>query len=130
MPFLLGGVIRLIVSSGGLSWTAFSAAELAICIALLSLFINQNLLRSERLLDNEDIKKDAEMNALALLIVVLIYIVLFAVIITCKVTLDFHSVEMLKGPLLCFQLIVFLLTPFILLWTISLQQSFRLGANI
>ena len=130
IPFMLGGMIRMIISSGGLFWTAFSASELAICFALLSLFINQNLLRTERVLDNKDKKEDVEMAALVFLLSAVFFIVLFAVIITCDVTVYLHEVEMLKRPLQYFQLIVFGLAPFMLSWSISIQRSFRLRANL
>jgi hypothetical protein len=130
MPFLLGTMIRLIVSSGRLLGAAFSASELAICFALLSLFINQNLLRTEGVLDNEDKEEDVKRNALLLLSSAIFFIVLFALIITCDIAVNFHNLEPFKGPLLISQIIVFCATPFILYWTISIQRSFRLRAHL
>ena len=58
-PWVLAGVIRLITTSGSMSWNTFSGSELAICLSLLALLVNQSLLKSERILDSEEKMEEA-----------------------------------------------------------------------
>ncbi|MBE9595144.1 MAG: hypothetical protein IMF19_16890 [Proteobacteria bacterium] len=123
-------MIRLIISSGRLVWTAFSASELAICFALLSLFINQNLQGIEKVLDNEDKKEEVEFTALIFLIWAGFFLVLFVLILSFDLGVNFLEVEEFKEPLFNSQIIVFVSAPFMLLWAFSTLRSFRLRAKI
>ena len=130
LPFLLGGIIRLVISSWNLTWTTFDASELAICFALLCLFINQNLLKNEILLSNSDKEEDIESKALGFLILGIIFIALFIINVLCEATIDFHNVPTLEIPLHTFQLFVFIFTIPTLNFSISVQRSFKLKADI
>lgn len=130
MPFLLGGLIRLVTTSCRLSWTTFSASELAICLALLAVFINQSLIRSERLLDSEDKKAEAEAQAALFLFLAVVFTALFAVVTGFGVAVRELHVEALRAGLHTFEIVVFAAMPLILMLSVLTQQSFRLKANI
>lgn len=129
MPFLLGGGIRL-MTLNNLSWTTFSASDLAICLALLSLFVNQSLARSARLLDNEDKKAETELQALVFLGLAFIFLIFFALIVSFGAEVYDLKLDMLKNSLRICEIITFASLLPILSFSIKTQQSFRLRANI
>lgn len=134
VPFLLGGMIRFVTTSLRLSWSTFSASEMAICLGLLSLFLNQSLVRSDRVLDNKDKQRDVATEAAIYLVLGVIFIALFALItaygcIISELNLS-TEVAALERPLRNFELIVFAMAPFMIAFSIQTQRSYRLKASL
>ncbi len=131
-PFLLGGIIRLVISGWDLNLDTFNASELSIGFTLLCLFINQDLKKfeMEMPLRNEDKINEVKWKAWGFLIFCFIFMALFIINISIEAVIQFHKVITLEKSLHNFQLFVFLLAIFIAYWSISVQQSFKLKANI
>ena len=130
LPFLLGSAIRVGVACGQLSWKAFSSSDLAICLALLSLLMNQSLLRSERILDNEDKKEEVEGRATFFLILAMVLIALFSVIVALDSVIENYAIRALEPPLRIFEIATYLLMPTMLYLSIQTQRSYKLKVNM
>lgn len=130
IPFVLGGLIRIAMNKWHLSFTTFSASELAICLALLVLFINQSLLKSQRILDNEDKETDVEGQAALFLLFAIILIALFVVIVVLHTAVYDCKMATLCPSLNFFTILVFVMMPLIVWWSIMTQKSFRLKTSI
>lgn len=129
LPFGLGGIIRLITLNE-ISFTVFDASDLAICLALLSLLINQNLLKNPRNLDNEDKKTETEAQALFFLILAVCFLILFTLITCFDAAVIDLQIEKLKSPLHISESISFFSMLPVLLFSVLTQRSFRLRAEL
>lgn len=127
--FFMGGVIRLL-TVGELSLATFSASDLAICLALLSLFINQSLVGTQRNLDNDDKKEEMIVHALLCIIFAIVFLTLFTLIIVFGASVKDLGIEMLERPLQQCEIITFSFLPVMLKFAFSSQKSFRLEADL
>jgi hypothetical protein len=129
-PVVLGGFVRL-VAYPALNWDTFSASELAICLTMLSVFVNQSL-SANRLLDFEGIADEAFGWAAMFSISALSFTVLFAIItLIPALTAQFPVVQNeLTQRLHWFEEAVFGGTVPVLFMTILSQRKFRLRAAI
>jgi len=134
IPFIVGGTIRLIITSLQPSWNTFSASEMAICLALLSFFVNQSLVRTERILDNKDKQSDIETETMMYLVFGCVFLVLFtAITALSSIIFDLDlgiGAEKLVMPLHIFEVLVFASAPFLVAFSIQTQRSYRLKASI
>lgn len=125
LPFILGGTIRL-----GLHWQltidTFRATELAICLAFLSILVYQSLLRNERLLDNEDKKKDVEGMATLFLIFAVILIAFYSVGIALDCFSDHPEIQIVQNGKTFVSLLVYVFGIVITIASISIQKSYKL----
>lgn len=132
IPFLFVLIIRFILALtiGGIGWNTFSASECSICLTLLCLFINQSILRTERLLDNEDKKAEAEEKATHFLLLACFALLLF-VIISClsEISINPSYVEIGKS-LHVFEILVFIFMPLVIWYTINIQKAYRLRSSL
>jgi hypothetical protein len=136
MPFFLGGGIRLI-STQNLDLATFNASDLAICLALLSLSMCQNILNSERVLDNKDKKDEAKSYALIFLLIGIVFLVLFTVIeiYTSSINDPLMSrndflISRFTTSLECCKIVTFASTPLVLMFSNKAQKTFRLRSDI
>ncbi len=129
-PFILGSIIRLITASGKVFWITFNASDLAICLALASLIINQSLLRSSRLLDDRDKEEETEGEALLYLVSTIILVAFFALIVAFRFCVDNLQIENLNTPLHVFEVLIFIAMPIMIWLYVKTQRSFRLRARI
>jgi hypothetical protein len=118
------------VMSCALSWDTFSASELAISLALLTLLLHQSLLGTQRILDSEDKKQEVAAWAYGLLGFSAFLIALFA----ANVVFDTQVNKLLdgdyEGQLRISQATVFLLAPFPVVAGIVAQRVFHLKAGM
>ena len=128
-PFLLGGVIRLVLSRDP-TWTTFNASDLAISFALLCLFINQSLLKNEILLPNDDKVEDVELKAYYFLTFSGIFFFLFISNVFCDSIIKYYYMEELETSFHIFQIFVFILSVPAFIMSIKVQQTFKLRAYI
>jgi hypothetical protein len=130
LPFFLGGLIRLILIKN-LCLTTFSASDLAICLALLSLSINQNLLRNVRVLENEDKKAETESWASVFLLFAIVSLVLFGIMVFCSSSVNDLQLNMLEETLnYCELFTFFLMFPLLIILSNRIQKTFKLRATI
>lgn len=136
LPFLLSGGIKIITLLHNLSLTlvfylfSTSASDLAICLALLSLFISQSLAKSERILDNEDKKAETQKQILIFLVFAIISLILFTLIVLFSTMVNYLQDEHAQLSLYCCGILTFVLMIIVINLSIKTQQSFRLRANI
>lgn len=129
LPFFFGSLIRLI-SLPGVTWSTFSAAQLALSLGLISAFVRSSLLGSEILLPNHDKEEEiAKFGAICLLPIVLSF-VLYGSIETFKVLIFDRELLDLELSLRIFQTLTFLAAPLSILFFLRLQRSFKLRARI
>ena len=114
-----GGLLSIVVNSNSF-----------IFLLILSLFINQSLSKTERVLDNPDKKDETETQALMFLLSAIGFLILFAMIVSCNAIVNDLQFDMLKQPLNHFEHITFALMLPILFWSDRTQKTFRLRAHI
>lgn len=128
-PFALAGAARLIVTRS-LSWDTFSASELAISLALLTLLLHQCLLRSERRLDSEEKREEVAAWAYVLAGVSVFFIVLFVLNVVFDTQVNKLLEEQHEPSLRISEAVVFLLFPFAVYLAVLVQRTFHLKAAI
>lgn len=106
LPFFLGGFVRLLAGAWHFDWSTFSASDLAICLAVLCLCVNQSLVREERLLDNQDKKEDAATESVLFLVLGITLLALFSVVVAFDTAVTILHLEQLAEPLHFFQFAV------------------------
>lgn len=130
MPFFIGGAIRLIIIKK-ICLTTFSASDLAICLALLSLSINQSLLRNIRILDNEDKKAETETWAAVFLMCAIVSLILFGVIVFCNSSVIDLQLKIFEETLSYCELFTFyLMFPLLMFLSDKTQKAFRLRTSL
>lgn len=130
LPFLLGGTIRLFIRSLTFSWATYSAADLAISLALVAVFVNQSLLNSEPLLDNPDKREDLRGWATVYFHAATGLIALFAVIIALVSVRQDMDVDQLDTPIRLLSAAVFVTAPVLIGVAAATQRSFKLKATV
>lgn len=128
-PFFVGGTIRLILTLH-ISWDTFSSSELAICLALLAFFINQNLVRSDRILDNSDKQHAIHNETLVYLLAGSCFLFLFVVVTVLSCLVPDPRTAHLVTSLRIFEGLVFLGTPAMIVISLQTQRSYRLKASL
>lgn len=130
LPFALGGLLRL-VTALNVSWSTFSAPDLAICLALLSLLVSQSLLRKEPdILEDEDKKDEAKRQVYLFLGYGVSLIVLFAVTTVFESLVGDSKHADLNTSLHIFQGMTFAALLFMMWISRRTQQSFRLSGTL
>lgn len=126
VPFLVGGAIRYNNAHCTLSLNTFSASDLAICLAFLSLDIHQSILKKERPLNNEDKEQEAASHANLFLLFAIISLLLFGA------NVNYCSLDpcLVKQPLINSEYATFAFTPIVLVFSNMAQKTFRLKAAI
>jgi len=92
--------------------------------------MNQSLLRSERILDNEDKKEEVEGRATFFLILAMVLIALFSVIVALDSVIENYAIRALEPPLRIFEIATYLLMPTMLYLSIQTQRSYKLKVNM
>lgn len=128
--FLIGGFIRLITTGGEIDWNTFNAADLAICMALLSLLANQSILRNRILLENIDKTNEIEGNASEVLLYGIFSIIMFVLLVAFQSLVSDCAEETHVVGLRALQIIMLIITPFPLWRIISMQRNMKLEASI
>lgn len=128
-PFVLGGIIRYI-NTQNLCLATFSASDLAICLTLLSLSVNQSIIRAERLLNNPDKEDEAATHASIFLIFAILSLVLFTATIFYTSSIDDLRLDKFENSLVISQYATYALLPPIFILSGMAQQTFRLRATI
>jgi hypothetical protein len=131
-PILVAGFIRFGVTQN-FNRNTFNASEIAISMALLTLFVSQSLMGSEMLLDNENKKNDVEAAAKMLIMGTVTFIGLFVIMVfidTMDTTVDNNEkLDIFKSTMIFFENTTFILTIPSLVFSILIQRSFRLKAQ-
>ena len=132
IPILFGGFIRLVLSSWTLTTTTINATELSIGIALLCIFINQDLKRAEidMLLSDKDKICDIKSTSWLFSISCCFFIGFYVINVICEAVIKYHNVITLEEHLHQFQIFNFFLAAIVILWSISVQKSYKLEVNI
>lgn len=127
-PFLLGGILRLLITT--LSIDTFSASELSISLGLLSLFVQQNLINREHPLNTGATEDDVKAAATGFLISAIVFFVFFGSISAIRAVAANSSATTLESALWKLQVFVFCVAPFLIVATYRTQKSFKLRATI
>ncbi|MFC2108409.1 hypothetical protein ACFLS5_03005 [Candidatus Bipolaricaulota bacterium] len=130
VPFVLAGVIRLLMHKFAASMETFSTAELAICLALLCLCVNQSLARHPRLLDNEDKLAEAQSEALVFLLLSIILVAAFALVVLLDVLVFELNYRDGLVALRFIQSTILAVMPWVLHRASRAQQSFDLKGGL
>ena len=88
LPFGLEGFIKLVATDFSLSLQTFSGSTLAMSLALLSLFVNQNLLTHTRALTSDEELQRVHGTANTFLLYAIVSIAMFAIIVLLSVLID------------------------------------------
>jgi hypothetical protein len=128
--FILGGFIRLGTTGGKINWNTFNAADLAICMALLCLLVNQSILRNRIVLINTDKINEMEGNASEVLLYGIGSIVMFALLVAFQSIVYDCTDKAFVGALRTFQIFMFVVTPFPIWRIISMKRNMKLEASI
>lgn len=129
LPFGLGGLLRW-VAAWRFEWTNFSAAELAVSLGLLTIYMNQSLLASEQLLRRTEKEEARLATALAYVCVSAVSFALFALITTLGIVVNEQHFSRMKNPLVFFQTTVFVSAPLVIYFSVIAQRHFKLRASI
>ena len=110
----------------------FNAIELSIGLALLCLFMNQDLKKLEMLilLPNPDKINNLKWAGILSLVGCVFFITLFSINVLIEAVIHFHNVRTLEVPLGYFQITVFVFAIITCIWAFSVQKSYKLEANI
>lgn len=124
-PFLLAGLLRLIIECS-FSWDTFSASELAICMSLLCILMNQSLLRSEIHLEDKDRKAEATNTAIIFLAWLFFFMAFFGALTSFDIIVNSFHYDKFQNVRHLFQIIIYILSAGMLAHTLSVQRSFKL----
>lgn len=133
-PIFLGALIRACISSD-VTWTTFDASNVAVCLALLSLFVYQSLLRTDRPLTTEDKKRERYSFVFVFVILAIFMIGLFAALISTNAfagasATSAETAETYERALQKLALAVYCFSGFVVALAMITQQYFRLEAKI
>lgn len=129
LPFGLGGFLRWIVR-WRFEWTNFSAAELAVSLGLLTIYMNQSVLTSEQLLQRTEKEEGRRVIALVCVVVSGMFFALFGLITAFGVLVNEQQVSPAEKPLVFFQAAVFVGAPCVIYFSVRAQRAFKLRASI
>src|SRR4051794_15167288 len=79
LPVCLAALIRLIIRHGEPTWHTLDADELAFSLALIIVFVQQSLHKSDVLLNNTDKKGEMESYYLVLLVLFIVLLICFCI---------------------------------------------------
>lgn len=132
MPILIGGFLRLILSSWRLTTTTFSATELSVGIVLLCIFINQDLKNAEikMLLSDKDKISEIKTTEFIFILWCFVFLGFYLSIIIFESVIQYHNAKTLEECLHQVQIFNFILAAVVISWSISVQKSYKLEANI
>ena len=128
--FFLGLIMRIVASSGSISWEIFNASELAVCAILLSLFVSHSLVRNEILLPTNE-KRDAIRVWVYIFWVIIFFMTAFfaAVHYTGQYSVT-HEQSAAGTHKHIFESLVIVLTVITTFLAYRVQQHFRLETRI
>jgi hypothetical protein len=127
LPVIIGGLIRFGLNLQ-LTMDTFSSSELAICVAFLCILVYQSLLKNERLLDNEDKKKEAEGMATLYLICAILLIVGYSVITVLNCLPE--NIQLVQNGKIFMNLSIFSSSVVLTIGVINVQRSYKLKGAI
>ncbi|MDM8564913.1 hypothetical protein QUF74_04605 [Candidatus Halobeggiatoa sp. HSG11] len=130
MPFFVEGLIRFVILDRSFNLHTFSSTTLAASIALLCLFLNQNLL-AHNISPNKDEYEQSRLYGTAtwFLTFAMISVILFAVIVTLIAINEEHN-NIVKKAVYIFEYTVFIFCLFPIVIAILTQRSYKLKAVI
>lgn len=128
-PALLGGIIRM-AAAQKLYWAAFSASDFAICAGLLALFVYHSLLKTERLLPDDETKYETRTQSIIFLVFAFFFAVFFALVVGFEAAFNVAQVYQLEWALHTFQIITLVGWLFLVVYARSIQRSYKLKARI
>lgn len=126
LPFLVEGLIRFIAGDFMMRFGTFNASTLSISLGLLSMFVNQSLLTSERPLGDVTEAESTRVAATFFLYFAIISFCLFAALVLLRALLDQGSSENIEGVAHAFEVVVFIGWIVPVTAAISTQRSFKL----
>ncbi len=129
LPFVGTGLLRLIVCQ---TWSSepFSTSELAISLALLSIFVNQSLVMSKHAMGSSEDAQTRRALAYAWVFIGALFFVFFALIVAFQTAVVELGASVLGSPLLVFKVIAWILAFPVVYGAIRMQKAFKLRATI
>lgn len=126
VPFLIGFFIRLLLSMNLWQSATYSASDLSIILALLSLSISHTLLKNCRALENEDRSAETEFWAHAFHVFFMTFLVFFIIIVICSTLTSVNQSDLLEKPMYFCAGLTYVLTFIVLIISEVAQRSFCL----
>jgi hypothetical protein len=130
LPFLLEGLIRLIVTNYKFSYGTFRSSTLSMSLGLLCLFVNQSLLTYERPLNDPTEQESLRGTAKFFLMLAIVSFSFYALLITLKALVERSSSPDLLRIMHSFESLVFVGCSVPVVSAIFAQRSFKLRASL